>query len=348
MPEESPPRWRPSSRVVAVLAALFVTGVVFSEALRTAFFLFFFAFLLALLLDYPVRLLAKVMPRGVAAGLVLLAILGGVAAGVRFAVPPLITQASRVAEQAPRAIDRAKEGWDRIREDAPVEIPSGEQLEQEVSPEGGGLWRVLPFAGATLSALGMVVLLLILATFMVSNPKGYAEGAVWLFPKGQEKYVREYLERVVVTMRGWLYAQLLLMTFVGVATAIGLFAIGVNGWPVLAVVNFFCEFVPYLGPFVGAAPGVAVAFAESTSKGAYAAAVYFGVQQLEGYLVSPLVMKHQVRIPPPLLLLWQVVMGIAFGIVGIVAATPILALLRVTVDYFWVERTLGKDAEQPA
>ena len=332
-----------------MIAALFVTGVVFSPALRTAFFLFFFAFLLALLLDYPVRLLARVVPRGVAAGLVLLTLLGGTAVAVRFAVPPLATQASSIAEEAPRAIDRAKEAWSRVRKDAPIEIPSSKELQQELQKSPSGLARrAVPIATTTLSILGMLLLLLILATFMVSNPRGYAEGAVWLFPREQEKYVREYLDRVVVTMRGWLYAQLLLMIFVGVATAIGLMAVGVRGWPALAVVNFFCEFVPYLGPFVGAAPGIAVAFADSASKGAYAAAVYFGVQQLEGYLVSPLVMKHQVNIPPPLLLLWQVVMGIAFGVIGIVAATPILALLRVTVDYFWVERTLGKPTEQPA
>lgn len=348
MAEETKPRWRPSSRIVAAIAAVFIAGVIWSDALRIAFFLFFLAFLIAVLLDYPVRWLAKLMPRGVAAALVLLVILGGVAAGVRFAVPPLVQQGTRIAKEAPRALEKAQDKWDSMRGSADMEVPSGAELEKDIrttiQEEGPKTLAgaVVPVASLTLSVIGTLVLLLILATFMVAGPKTYAEGIVWLFPKESESAVREFLFRVVRTMRGWLFAQLLSMTFVGIATAIGLMAIGVKGWAALAVVNFLCEFVPYVGPMVGAAPGIAVAFAESTRLGAYAALVYLGVQQLEGYLVSPLVMKHEVKLAPPVLLLWQVVMGTAFGPLGIIVATPLLALLKVSVDYFWVERTLGK------
>jgi predicted PurR-regulated permease PerM len=165
---------------------------------------------------------------------------------------------------------------------------------------------------------------------------------VRLVPHSHEKVAREFLVRLVLTMRGWMTAQLISMTVVGVLTAVGLLALGVKGWLVLALVNFTCEFVPYVGPFVGAVPGVGVAFATSTQTGVYALILYLVIQQIEGYVVSPLAMRHEVQLAPPLLLIWQVLMGAAFGAPALLVATPLLACVKVALDYFWVERTLGK------
>lgn len=67
---------------------------------------------------------------------------------------------------------------------------------------------------------------------------------------------------------------------------------------------------------------------------------------VEGYVVSPLIMKRAVELRPGALLFWQLLAGAVFGLLGIVVATPLLACAKVAVGYSYVERRLGKDPRQ--
>lgn len=206
--------WRPPQRALAAFVALLIASFLFSESIRSTFFIAFMAFLVAVVLDYPVRFVARVVPRPIAAALVFLLLIASLVTAVRFTVPVLADQGTKVAEQAPESLDRLEDWWNGLRRQASVE------------------------------------------------------------------------------------------------------------------------------------GGIAVGFAHSTRAGIYTTFVYFVIQQLEGYLISPLAMRHEIRLAPPILLVWQVAMATAFGIPGVLVATPLLACVKVTVDYFWVERALGK-APQP-
>ena len=347
--------WRPPQRAVAAAVALLFAGFLFSTAIRHSVFLLFASFLVAVVLDYPVRFLTRFVRRSIAAAIVFFVIAGSIVAAVWLTVPMMTEQAGKITKAAPASLDKAQAWWNDLRRSANVEAaPSSETIEKEVKSSlgtraGDVAKKVLPVAGGIFTALSTAILVLVIGTFMVASPETYADGIVRLVPVQQESPTREFLLRVVKTLRGWMTAQLISMTFVGVLTAGGLFALGVNGWAVLGVVNFLCEFVPFIGPFAGAVPGVAVAFAESSRTGLYALLLFVGIQQLEGYVISPLAMRHEIQLAPPVLLAWQLLMATAFGIPGILLATPVLAVVKVAIDFFWVEQTLGKAPEaEPA
>lgn len=352
--ETSARTWRPPQRAVAVAVALLFAGFLFSNAIRHAAFLLFAGFLLAVVLDYPVRFVARFVRRSIAAAIVFFLIAGSIAGAVAATIPMMTEQAGKIAKEAPGALDKAEVRWNELRRSADVTAaPTSEAIKKEVrttlgTRAGEVAKKAIPVAGGIVAAFSTALLVLVIATFMVASPETYADGIVRLVPHQQEKPTREFLGRAVNVMRGWMTAQLISMVFVGVATAIGLLVIGVKGWLVLAIVNFFCEFVPFLGPFVGAVPGVAVAFADSSRTGLYALLLYVGIQQLEGFVVSPLAMRREVSLAPPVLLAWQLLMGTAFGLPGILLATPVLAMVKVAIDFFWVERTLGKAPEPQA
>lgn len=352
--ESSAHTWR--QRAFAAAIALLFAGFLFSHAIRSVFFLLFAGFLLAVVLDYPVRWLTHVVRRrAIAAVIVFLAIVGGTALAVRVTAPKLMDQGGAIAKQAPESLEKLEAWWNGVAKKAPVEgVPTGTEIESGIKSGMRGradeaAKAVIPVASGVLTVLSTLLLVLVIAMFMVASPQTYADGIVRLVPKSKENATREFLDRAVRTMRGWMTAQLLSMTFVGLATAGALAAIGVRGWFALAILNFFCEFVPYVGPVAGSLPGIGVAFADSTQTGLWALGAYVAIQQLEGLVVSPLAMRREVHLAPPLLLAWQVLMGAAFGIPGIILATPILAMVKVAVDYFWVEQALGKAPEpQPA
>jgi predicted PurR-regulated permease PerM len=114
-------------------------------------------------------------------------------------------------------------------------------------------------------------------------------------------------------------------------------ALRIPGAFVLAVLAGLLEFVPIFGPFIAAAPAVAVALIVSPLTALWVALLYIVVQQLESNLISPLVMKGAVKLPPAITLLFQLLMAILFGFIGLLVAVPMLSGIIVLVRTLYVE-----------
>lgn len=102
------------------------------------------------------------------------------------------------------------------------------------------------------------------------------------------------------------------MTIMGTLTALGLWAAGVEQWPLLGLLTFIGTFVPYAGALVSAVPGFVLSLATSLSFFAATCGVYLGIHIIEGYLVEPLIMKRAVEIQPELSLFWISLSGAMF------------------------------------
>lgn len=329
--------------LTALFAVLSMTAVV-----REVFFIGFLGMLVAVVLNYPISFLSRFMRRGIATLLVLLAMVGTIGGFGYVAAPKIAEQGSELAEHAPQAIDKGERILRRTIQRSPIEdIAEPDQIENtlrtKLQEQSGKIaQKALPLAFGMVSAISGFLLLIVLAFFLVYEPQNYAEGIVRLVPKTHEVATREYLSRLTLALQGWVYGTVLSMTFVGVLTAVGLLLLGVDSWLVLAIVNFFAEFVPFLGPTLGALPGVAVGFATDTSTGFGVLVLYIAVQQFEGALLQPLIMKKAADLPPALLIVWQLLMGGAFGILGILVATPLLVVVKTTIDFWYIEQALGK------
>ncbi len=347
---------RTGLRVVAALAALGVAWLA-----REVLLLGFFAVVLAVVLSFPVKLLARFLPRGVAVVAVLLVGLG-LAAGLGAATAPTLTrQLEQVAETGPRAIQKARRWLEGLERKVGVAVaPRAPASEGGRSQGGGGgdgddIQPVAKLAEVGLSAAGGVVrtlvkllLIVVLAAFLVYEPDVYRRGLRRLVPREREQDFDELWTRLGSGLRHWVGGILVSMILMGTLTALGLLACGIQGWLLLGVLTFLGTFVPYLGAVASAVPGLLVALAQSPRHFLLALAVYVGVHIAEGYLVEPVVMRRAVEIKPGLLLTFQALAGAVFGIVGVVVATPALACLQVAVGLLWVERRLGKTASANA
>jgi predicted PurR-regulated permease PerM len=128
------------------------------------------------------------------------------------------------------------------------------------------------------------------------------------------------------------------MLFVGVVTSIGLLVAGVPLAIPLGILSGVLDFVPVIGPFVAAIPGVLIAFAEGPQVALYAVLVYIAVQFIEGHFVIPLAQKWAVSMPPALALVAIVAFGVAFGLPGVLFALPLTVVAMVLVQKLYVER----------
>ena len=186
--------------------------------------------------------------------------------------------------------------------------------------------------------LGDLILVAFLAVYLAADPKLYREGFLALIPGEARTRVRDAFEKAGWSLRKWLLGQLGAMVFVGVVTALGLWAVGVPMAIPLGVLSGILDFVPVVGPFLAAIPGVVIAFAQGPDVAMKAIAVYVAVQFIEGHLVIPLAQKWAVAMPPALALTAIVASGVVFGLAGVLFALPLTVVATVLVRELYVEK----------
>src|SRR5680860_596183 len=108
----------------------------------------------------------------------------------------------------------------------------------------------------------------------------------------------------------------------------------------LALMAGLFSFIPNIGPYLALAPAVLIALLQGGNMFIYVLILYFGIQIVESYLITPMIEKKIVHLPPALTLFWLVLLGILTGILGLIMATPILAALIVIIGELYVKDNL--------
>ena len=75
--------------------------------------------------------------------------------------------------------------------------------------------------------------------------------------------------------------------------------------------------------------------------------LYTALQTVESYLITPLIQRQAVRLPPALILTVQLAMGMALGLLGLLLATPLAVVLLVLVQMLYVEDLLEARIDLP-
>jgi predicted PurR-regulated permease PerM len=134
------------------------------------------------------------------------------------------------------------------------------------------------------------------------------------------------------------------MVLIGGLTALGLALIGVPLAITLGLVAGALNFVPYVGPLLSFVPAALIALLQGPHVVVWVLVLYVLVQVVESYLVTPLVQQRAVHLPPALIITAQVVLGLVFGGVGLLVATPLTAAAVIVVQLVYVEDALHEDA----
>jgi predicted PurR-regulated permease PerM len=113
----------------------------------------------------------------------------------------------------------------------------------------------------------------------------------------------------------------------------------------LGVIAGLLEFVPTVGPILAAVPAIAMGFLDSPEKALTVGLAYLVIQQLEGHVLIPMLMKEGMDLPPALTIVAQAVMALLFGFLGLMVAVPLLAVVIVPIKLLYVEGVVG-DVEE--
>lgn len=215
--------------------------------------------------------------------------------------------------------------------------------EKAVAENKDLLVKAASYLSSFLAVLGNILIVLIAAIFLAAAPRTYVKGLVRLFPLPKRPKISRLIHKIYNTLATWLAAKFASMLVVGLATGIGLALLGVPMALILALIAAAFTFIPYIGPYLALVPAVLVGFLESSQMAMYITILYFSIQIVESYFITPMIEKKMVELPPALALFWQVLLGTVAGALGLLLASPILAALIVLIKETHIKKMEAAD-----
>ena len=325
--------------LISLLISLYVLWQV-----RSIVLLFFMAVIFATGLNRVVRQFQKAkLKRGVAIALTMaiaLTLLGLV----------LILVATRITEQVDQLIDLIPGAiaqvaklnyW--IQAQIPGRIinnlPSLSDLSLQLQWVAN--WAIIHFYQLFSNSLSLLLnslFLTVLTLMLLVNSKQYRNLLIQGFPAFYRRRADSILSKCEIGLVNYLGGIALSMAFIGITSTIGLLVLQVPLPFVNGLIAGISAFVPYLGAIASVVPPALLALLDSPWKAIEVLLLYFLIQQIEGNLITPIIMKHQVSLLPATTLALLTAFGTFFGVLGLFLGLPILVVTQI-----WLKEVLVKD-----
>jgi predicted PurR-regulated permease PerM len=271
---------------------------------------------------------SKRFPRWLAILVLYLFMIGFVALVGSLVFPPLAGQARSLWHELPTMFERGQQFL--IAKGILTEhLTLREAVARAPGSSGDAVGAV---AGAIANVAGGVfgvVTILILTFYLLVEADGLRVTFLRLFPRDRRARVAAASTEVTVKVSAWLGGQLLLGAIIGTTSAVGLWALGIPFFYVLALISGIGELIPVVGPILSAIPALAVAATISFKKVLFVLIFFFLQQQFENHVLVPKVMSRQVGVSAVTVIVALLIGGELLGIVGAILAVPTVAILQV-------------------
>jgi len=210
-------------------------------------------------------------------------------------------------------------------------------------------WQsALKFAGVTAHGFGGLIFAVVIGIFLAFEPDLYRNGFLNLFPRSRRQRYGEVLAELGFTLWWWLMGQLVTMATMGIFIGTGLAILGVPLAGTLGLIAAILSFIPSLGMIISVIPAVMLGLTISPMMGFWVALLYLGVQLIEANVITPLVQKKAISLPPAFVLGSELLMGLLLGGAGLAFATPLVAVVLVLVNMLYIQDFLGEPGNLPS
>ena len=341
------PRW---VQLVLIPVAIFL-ALYFSRAASHAVFVFLISAIVALLLNPVVLAMGRIkFPRWLAVPLVYATFVAVIVLLFIFLGPPLLRQFQRLFEAIPSWLDSLNqlladlEAWLLTHNiDTNLQINTADVVSWLQNHGAESIGTLVSVGWTVASAIVNLFLTIVVSFYMLIDGKRIFRFICKLAP-GEQQVKEDYVRGLQTAFSRFVRGQALLGTTIGLACGL---AIWILSWDVVGVwpdggqyallFGFWAgvtEVIPYVGPFLGAVPPVIAAFFHSPWAALIIIIIYFVIQQLESHILAPNIVGSSVGVHP-LLVIFALLAGAQIGgILGMLAALPILAMLKHTLTFY--------------
>lgn len=287
------------------------------------------------------------IPRGVAAAIVALVAITALTL-VGWSISSVVeSQVALLAERGPELIQRLRgRVLDLLsRYTWLKESIESMDLASSASTMGGAIFMG---AWSGLGVLSALVFGAVIGLYVAVEAGEYHAGAVRAFPAAQRETAARLLKKSATTVRVWFRAQLIDMLIIGSLTSLGLWAVGADYWLLFGVLTGLFGIIPYVGIAIVVVFAALVTLAGDPSRLPWVLGVFLATQQLEGNLILPLVMRGSAKLPAVPLLIFMLLMGTWAGLLGVLIAPPLFAVICLLYRELYLPRMDAVGADAPA
>jgi predicted PurR-regulated permease PerM len=338
---EPMPRWAQIFLIPAALIVVYILGHTIGHVL----FVFTVSVVVALLLHPIVRLLRRAhIPRGLAVLLVYLSLLGAVTGAVLLVINPVRSQVEDIQQNLPIYTDKAQREVQNLQEflnrhgiDVNLQEKTDSALDALRERASEYASNIVTYSLDILNVLITFIIIVVASIYMLLDAPRIARFAQRIGGPG----ARMFLRRTELTLTEYVKAQLLVSLIIAVSAGAllwiygvtGLFPLGADYAAAFAAWVFVMEFVPYVGPLLGAVPPVLLALFTSPITALWVALGFLAIHQFEGHVVVPNIMGSAVGVHPLVVIFGLLVGQQLYGLAGILLAVPMVVIIKEAVLY---------------
>lgn len=311
---------------------LIVLLLAFLYVIRDVLILLFLAIIVASAVDLPARRFDKLkIPRILSVLLIYLVCVGLLIGFLVVFIPSFAKEVKDFSTEFPRYADELYQKFQRLQ-DGSLRYQKVVNEIQKLLSSLGDTFResASHIFSTTLDIFGglfSAIIVIVVSFYLAVQKNGIQHLLRGVTPKEHEAYVLGLWEKAQKKMGHWLQGQLFLAIVVGVLVYIGLSLLHIRFALLLAIIAAVLELVPYIGPVLSGIPAVILAFFQAPILALWVIVLYLVVQQLENYLLVPLVMKKVVGLNPVVVIIALLIGGKLLGILGLLLAVPAAAVL---------------------
>ena len=319
----------------APLAVLVAVGLLILYRLLAVLELFAIAALVALVFRTTLEWYEKLFRIRLVAVLMLLAtaIAFGLILGVVI-IPSLIQEIGILAQALPNYFNSLISLFQQLHERIAL-IPDLSQGLEQLKNVLNYLLSFFPLIVSSTFNLSLeTIATIILALYIAYDPNFLINGCLRLIPRQEHQRSRRLLQVIKIRLQGWIFGTGLAVLIIGMGATIGLWILKVPLFFSFGAIAGILEIIPYFGSIVGALLPAMVALTISPLQAMLVLLLFLLLNQLDVHIVQPLVMAERVNLHPIAVILAFLTLGKLLGLIGIVLAVPIAAIVATLVDEF--------------
>lgn len=313
--------------------------VIFFSFLKVIFAPFVIALIISYVLNPIVKLLGeRKVPRTAAVLLIYAVFLTSLAVILANMIPMFMNQLQELGEHLPELTLHTQQimnSWDTSFLPNGVRMGMNNWFYQFEQKLAAGISDFMNNIGATIGVIFNAFIIPFLIFYMLKDFEVIERMIITYLPHTRRKSIVLLMKEIDEALGSYIRGQLLVCVIIGTFAYIGYMIIGMPYALLLASVVALCNIIPYLGPFLGAAPAVLMASAISWRMVLMVIVVNTICQLLESNVISPQVVGRTLHLHPMFIIFALLVGGEVAGIPGLILAVPCFAVLKVVIQHFY-------------
>lgn len=312
--------WMPIVRIASIIILPFIIG----------------AFITYLLHPIVEKLHEKGLHRGLSIILIYFIFFGGIGVGLYKGIPAIIDQLKDLSESAPVFAEQYR-GWIYQLQSHTRAWPDGLQTRindgiDTFEKKMDALLTIIVSILMNFLNSALIMLIIPFIAFYMLKDFALIKRALWyITPKKWRKKGSLFLKDVDESLGSYIRGQLLVCVIIGSISALLFWVFHLKYPLLLGLIVGATNVIPYFGPIIGAVPAVIIAATTSVKLVIITLVIVFGLQFLEGNILSPYIVGKSLHMHPLVIMFALTAGGEIGGILGLILAVPVLAVLKVGI-----------------